>query len=312
MKCQLAARQNCCYLNYVSVLRCIEGAFDLKSTASQKKSLRWRVLGRVVLFFLACATVLAMTVPLTSKIPGLWPNFVLGAIASLGALTLTALFVRWDGLRMGDVGAAPVRGSLPRFALGFLIGLLLVALCGSISAVASHVQFVRAPAVGFAETSITLITFIALSCREELSFHGYPLRCLERSFGLWSAQIIVAVVFAAEHMAGGWPWTRALLGACVGSLAFGMAAIATRGLALPIGLHAAWNFGDWMLGGKGLSGIWTAVVEEGQQGRAQLVRTIGYLAVMGSATIAFWIWYRCKSKIPISNRRGEESEVFKT
>jgi membrane protease YdiL (CAAX protease family) len=83
------------------------------------------------------------------------------------------------------------------------IGLLLVTLCGSISAVASHVQFVRVPAVGFAETSITLITFIALSCREELSFHGYPLRCSERSFGLWSAPIIVAVVFAAEHMAEG-------------------------------------------------------------------------------------------------------------
>src|SRR5580704_2774747 len=299
MKCQLVARQNCCFLNYASALHCIEGAFELKPAASEKKSLRWRVLGLIVLFFLGCAAVLAMTAPLTSKIPGLWPNFVLGAIASFGALALTVLFVRWDGLRMGDVGAAPVRSSLPRFAMGFLMGLLLVTLCASISAVASHVRFVRAPAVGFPETSITLVTFIALSCREELSFHGYPLRCLQRSFGLWSAQIIVAVVFAAEHMAGGWPWTLALFGAGVGSLAFGMAAIATRGLALPIGLHAAWNFGDWMLGGKGSSGIWRAVVEDGQQGRAQLVRTVGYLAVMGSTTLAFWIWYRCKSKIPI-------------
>jgi uncharacterized protein len=265
-----------------------------------------------VLFFLGCAAVLIVTAPLTSKIPGLWPNFILGVMASLGALVLTVLFVRWDGLRMSDVGAAPVRSSPLRFAMGFLIGLLLVTLCASISAVASHVRFVRVPAVGFAEISITFVTFIALSCREELSFHGYPLRCLERSLGLWSSQFIVALVFAAEHMAGGWPWTRALLGAGVGSLVFGMAAIATRGLALPIGLHAAWNFGDWMLGGKDSPGIWKAVVEDGQQGRAQLVRSIGYLVAMGSATLGFWIWYRCRSKIPIPSSQTEEPSSFKT
>src|SRR5580700_1469076 len=292
MEFQLVARQNCCFLNYASALHCIEGAFELKPAASEKKSLRWRVLGRIVLFFLGCAAVLAMTAALTSKIPGLWPNFVLGAIASFGALALTVLFVRWDGLRMGDVGAAPVRSSLPRFAMGFLMGLLLVTLCASISAVASHVRFVRAPAVGFPETSITLVTFIALSCREELSFHGYPLRCLQRSFGLWSAQIIVAVVFAAEHMAGGWPWTLALFGAGVGSLAFGMAAIATRGLALPIGLHAAWNFGDWMLGGKDSPGLWKAVVEDGFKERAAFVGITSYVLVMCLATLAFWWWHR--------------------
>lgn len=143
----------------------------------------------------------------------------------------------------------------------------------------------------YTATTITLLTDIALSCREELGFRGYPLRRLERSFGLWEAQIIVALVFALEHMAGGWPWERALLGAGVGSLLFGMAAIATEGLALPIGLHAAWNFGDWMLGGKGSAGLWKPVVEEGRQGRAQLVGT-AYLVAIGSATFAFWIWNR--------------------
>jgi len=36
-----------------------------------------------------------------------------------------------------------------------------------------------------------------------------------------------------------------------------MAALATKGLALPIGLHAAWNIGDWARGGKGTGGYGT-------------------------------------------------------
>ncbi len=139
---------------------------------------------------------------------------------------------------------------------------------------------------------MSLLTYIALSSREELGFRGYPLLRLKEFFGVWGAQIIVALAFGAEHIAGGWSLPRALLGASVGSLLFGMAAIASRGLALPIGLHAAWNFGDWILGGKGSGGLWNAVIDEGHRESAQLVATIAYLVVMGSATFAFWIWYR--------------------
>jgi membrane protease YdiL (CAAX protease family) len=259
---------------------------------SEKASLRGRLLGRVLLFVLSCAFVLAATSPLTRKIPGPWADFVLGTVASLGAFALTVLFVRWERLRLEDVGAAPAWRSLPRFGFGFLIGLLLVALSASVSAAVAQGRWVRAPGFTLTATTITLLTYIVLSCREELAFHGYPLRRLEQSFGLWGAQVIVALVFAVEHMAGGWSWPRALLGAGVGSLLFGMASIATRGLAVPIGLHAAWNFGDWMLGGKDSVGLWKAVVPEGQQGRAQVVGTLAYLVVMGLATLAFWIWHR--------------------
>jgi membrane protease YdiL (CAAX protease family) len=259
---------------------------------SENAPLRWRLLGRVVLFVLACAFVLAAMSPLTRQLPGRWSDLALGTVAGLGAFALTALFVRWERLRLEDVGAEPAWRSLPRFGFGFLIGSLLIALSASVSVAVAHVRWARVPGVGSAGTMVTLLTYVVLSCREELGFRGYPLRRLERSFGLWGAQIIVALLFAGEHMAGGWPWDRALLGAGVGSLLFGMASIATRGLAVPIGLHTAWNFGDWMLGGKGSRGLWVMVVPEGQQGRAEVVRTIGYLAVMGSATLAFWIWHR--------------------
>jgi uncharacterized protein len=271
----------------------------LSPTPNENKFSRWRLLGRVMLYFLSCAFLLAATSPIAQRIPGQWGNFVLGSVAALGAFALTVIFVRWEGISLESVGVALARGSLLRFASGFLVGLVLVAIYTLISATSGHIRWTRAPGNGFATAMMSLLTFLAISCREEVAFRGYPLLGLNKSFGVWGAQIIVALVFATEHMAGGWPLSRALLGAGVGSLMFGMAAIATRGLAVPIGLHTAWNFGDWILGGKGSPGLCQVVLEEGYQQRAQLIGTIGYLTVMTLATYTLWIWYRSKAKLQL-------------
>ena len=77
----------------------------------------------------------------------------------------------------------------------------------------------------------------------------------------------------------------------VGSLLFGMAALATRGLALPIGLHAAWNFGQWIIGEKESSGLWKPIIPGGPSASTDHVVLIAYVAVFGLATLAFW-WFR--------------------
>jgi hypothetical protein len=253
---------------------------------------RWRSLGRVFLFIIGCAIILAVITPLAPKRSGLMPEVFIGAIASLGAFGLTILFVRWEGLRLNVVGASPDRRSLLRFAIGFLIGAILVALSSTILWSAGHVRWVRVSEIGFSDVIIALVAYLSLSVREELAFHGYPLQRLKSFFGLWGAQLIVAFVFALEHVLGGSTWGLALLGAGVGSLLFGMAAIATRGLALPIGLHAAWNIGDWMRGGKGSVGFWKPVVEDGFKERAAFVGITSYVLVMCLATLAFWWWHR--------------------
>jgi hypothetical protein len=51
------------------------------------------------------------------------------------------------------------------------------------------------------------------------------------------------------------------------------------------------NFGQWALGLKGQPGLWHVVVKEGTQKSAR-IGTISYLAVIGSATLAFWFWHR--------------------
>ncbi len=173
---------------------------------------------------------------------------------------------------------------------GFVVGLFLVAVQFSFVTLAGHIGWVRTAEKGVAPVTMALIAYLLLACREELAFRGYPLRRLDHVFGAWTAQIVVALVFAIEHRVGGYSWSNAIFGAFVGSLLFGAAALATRGLAVPIGLHAAWNLGTWAIGEKDLPGLWNPVVEAGFETRAVRIGMVSYLVVFSSATLAFWWW----------------------
>jgi membrane protease YdiL (CAAX protease family) len=251
---------------------------------------RWLALGRAVLFMVGCAVLLAIASPIGAKFSGKWQEIVTGTLGSLGAFGLTILFVRWERLSRSDVGAAINTRSALRLAAGFALGVSLVALWAALLNVTSPVQWVRAPASGLPAMLLALAGYLALACREELAFRGYPLRLLDRRFGLWFAQIFVAVVFAAEHRLGGMTEMRAISGSAMGSLLFGMAALTTRGLAVPLGVHAAWNFGQWALGLRGGTALWRPVVSDGLQHRFDIAGSIIYLAIFGSATLALWLW----------------------
>jgi hypothetical protein len=178
---------------------------------------------------------------------------------------------------------------MSRAIVGFALGLLLVGIQTCFVRLVGHVHWVRTASVGFAPVSMAFVAYVTLASREELAFRGYPLRRLDSCLGAWTAQFVVALVFAIEHVVGGATWTNAILGPFVGSLLFGMAALVTRGLALPIGLHAAWNFGQWTLGEKESSGIWRPIVEQGYTLHVDYMGMLSYLLVFGSSTVALWL-----------------------
>lgn len=250
---------------------------------------RWMSLGRVLLFFLISGLLLAVAAPAFAKLPGQWSQIAVGAITSTAMVAVTMIFLRWDRLRLADAGIALSRRSGARLAAGFGLGLFLVALQTFLVSVAGHVRWVRSSASGLSPVGLALLAYLLLASREELAFRGYPLRRLDASFGAWTAQLVVASVFALEHLAGGYTWTSAISGVFVGSLLFGMAALATRGLAVPIGLHAAWNFGQWALGEKEIAGIWKPVIEQGYASYVDFAGRISYLLVFGSAIAGFWL-----------------------
>jgi membrane protease YdiL (CAAX protease family) len=249
---------------------------------------RWTVLVRVLLFMIGCALALIVISPLASRITLHWSSAVVGLAASLATLILTLIFIWWDGIQLADIGASPTRGSVLRVLLGFTAGLFLVVAQAGLFTMAEHVRWIRSEVLDATPMVTALVTYLLLAYREELAFRGYPLRRLDRSFGPWAAQLIVALIFALEHRAGGYSWTNALFGAFVGSLLFGTAALATRGLALPIGLHAAWNFGQWVIGEKETPGLWKPIIPGGPSTNANDVALIAYVAVFGLATLALW------------------------
>lgn len=258
---------------------------------------RWRLVAKVLLFCVACAVVLAATVPLASRFSGKGAELVTGVLSMTLTFGLTVWFVRWERLRPGDVGAAVVPGSLRRLCSGLGLGLGLVALWAAISVTLGEVSLVRGAGAGLTRLPVALMSYLALAGREELAFRGFPLRRLHAAFGTWAAQLTVALVFAAEHRLGGMSWSQALLGPAVGSLLFGMLALTSRGLALPIGVHAAWNFGHWMLGFKGEPGVWQAIVPKGHERPAAVIGTIAYVVVIGAATVTAWWWHRRSERL---------------
>ena len=76
---------------------------------AQTISSRFRIIGRVLLFMFACAFALAAAAPFIPNLSGKWSELCLGVVASLAAFVLTVLFVRWDRLRLTDVGAIHAR-----------------------------------------------------------------------------------------------------------------------------------------------------------------------------------------------------------
>jgi len=179
----------------------------------------------------------------------------LGPLVTVAGFVATFVFVRWDGLRLADVGVALGRGSVRRATAGFGIGFLLVSIHTAITASVAPVRWVPAEDPSISRTLMWFLIFVFFATREEWVYRGYPLRVLAARWGPWPAQITLAIVFAMEHALGGASRQNAILGAGAGALLFGTAALASGGLALPIGMHVAWNLGDWLRGGRGGGGI---------------------------------------------------------
>lgn len=91
---------------------------------------------------------------------------------------------------------------------------------------------------------VLLVTVLASAYSQELIFRGYPFQLLLKKYGVWPAQIIMAVFFGLMHM-GYMPFSEAMatmFTTGIGALLFGLAYIKTNNLALPTGIHFGWNF----------------------------------------------------------------------
>lgn len=197
---------------------------------------------------------------LKSWLPGMGgiPLYVLVRVLQLAEILLFAwIATRLERRSFADYGL-PWRPALRiRFWQGAAFGiaslsvlvLILSALGGLRLTLPSHVgPEVLLVGAGY------LLLFIVLSLREEFLYRGYGLSTLGRNIGFWPAAVIWSGWFMASHANNSGETALGL--ATVGL--FGVLACLllrlTGNLWMPIGFHAAWNWGQTFLFGVSDSG----------------------------------------------------------
>ncbi|WP_179022413.1 CPBP family intramembrane glutamic endopeptidase [Winogradskyella forsetii] len=164
-----------------------------------------------------------------------------GIVITLVALGLTFIFLTKKGKSFKDVGLY-LEGKTPiRFSLGFLSGSFITVVMLAIVVNFSSLEFVYSEGSSLLQVCFWLMIFFPLAFMEELIFRGYAFLEINKTVGLWPAQIILAILFAWYHDFTGATFFNQLLGPGVWALIFGIAAVWSKGLAFPIGLHMAIN-----------------------------------------------------------------------
>jgi membrane protease YdiL (CAAX protease family) len=257
---------------------------------NKQQSFLWTTLIRVILFWLA-------TVASFAAASSVFKNNLSSALAAVGvSLLLTFLFARWQKMNLNETGIVPGNKTIPKFLLGILIGSALAGLQAMVVSSTGHIRIVPNNEIPVHIILTFLLLFFLLACREELAFHGFALRSLQSTSGMVVALAVTCSLFIIEHIIGGMGWWSAIWGSGIGALLFGMAALVSRGLALPIGIHFAWNAMQWVLGFKNKGGLYRTIIEKGYEAKLETVGSISYVVVMGLAIIVFLFYWKKKRK----------------
>ena len=263
-------------------------------TGALDKARRWIVVS-VLLFWVGYVVISFVVGFATASTIGseVWQLTAWGFISSAGLLVLSRGLGRIDKAPHADHDPKPLSSGLGRFSVGFLLGLASFGVhVAIVASFAGPVRFEWVPGVGATAAVLYFARFLATSCMEELGFRGYALRRLTGIMGPWPAVCLTAVVFGLSHLNYGWDMQTIAFGVIPPGLLWGMSALATRGLGVPIGLHAAWNFAGWSAGSRAETGLLHMAVEDGGLEWTQQVGNMSYLLVFGALTVAFWFVHR--------------------
>lgn len=216
-------------------------------------------------------------------------KYGLGSIIITGiALIMTYLVLKKNKTTFRTIGLRWEKKTPLRFAAGYFSGIIITALILAITIHFSNLELRYIPNQNILSVLFWLLAFLPLAFMEELIFRGYAFIKMERDFGIWPAQIVLALLFAWYHDFTGLTLLNQLLGPGTWALIFGIAAAWTRGLAFPTGLHMAINVVLAMVGQKDdRHAIWNIeYTTEITPALSNQAETIGMLMQIGILLIA--------------------------
>ena len=221
------------------------------------------------IFSVGAAVSLVTSVFVAGSLTGMLPiagpvaNVVLtSALLCAALLLLSRSVLGAERLTLAELGLIPNGTRLRQLAVGFgITSVLFLAVAVVQSAIIDApwdfqgLPGIRAAIVGLGVTALLVLV-------EELLFRGVALRYLRGLYGDRGAIVLSALLFGGYHLLQSADWA---MGAVfrfampvLGGLVFGWAAVRSKGLALPLGLHLGGNWIQSSVAGFSLAESGTA------------------------------------------------------
>jgi membrane protease YdiL (CAAX protease family) len=189
--------------------------------------------------------------------PPQFERYAQGILGTIGAIITVMIFLKIEKKTLKDYGLIWEKTSAKKFAYGLTLGIVLALGMMLSQVIYSGLEITLNNDVNLITFLPWSLAFIPLAFMEEIAFRSYPLIKLNKSFGLRTTQVILALLFAVYHMLMMWSPKASLLGPGIWALSYALTAVASNGIAMPTGLHFGLNFIQSVIGGQqGIDPIW--------------------------------------------------------
>ncbi len=272
---------------------------DKKMEETIESNLRTKYIIKSVLFCIVFTVILVVFSFAKSFIPNNFERLAHGIIGTLAAFLATVLFLRFDKKRFPDIGLTFQRKTIIKFFTGVVVGIGIMGLLVTSIIYFTNVEIEANPRSNFLNFFLLTLPLIPLAFMEELGFRAYPLQILKDNTGIRLSIIITSILFALYHIVNGWTIAGSFYGPGVWGLVFGMAAIYSKGIAMPTGIHYAANLTTSAFGEtKDTVSIWT-LKQPGsaiaKQGGIDWITILPALALLFFAIICIELYMRRKT-----------------
>jgi membrane protease YdiL (CAAX protease family) len=263
-----------------------------------ESNFRMKYIIKSVLFCIVFTALLVVFSFAKGFIPNNFERLAHGTIGTFAAFLATVLFLKFDRKRFSDIGLTFQRQTITKFFTGVVVGIGIMGFLATGDIYFTGVVIVANQKSNVLNFLLMTLPLIPLAFMEELGFRAYPLEILKDKVGIRLAILITSILFALYHIVNGWTIASSFYGPGTWGLIFGLAAVYSRGIAMPTGIHYAANLTTSALGGiDDTISIWTVRESDStttKYGGVDWTTLLPALALLVSAIICIELYMRRK------------------
>lgn len=209
--------------------------------ASPLNNGKLKCLAKVILFYVLFIVLLAGFSFFKSLFTEKYERLAFGILGTAAGLLIILIFLKAEKKTFRDAGLFFQRSTLLKFLAGAAAGILIMGTVTLLVVFFSGLKIESNPKGSLLAFLLATTPLIPLAFMEELPTRGYALTALRENFGIRSSVLITAVLFACLHIFYGWSVQSSILGPGIMGILFAVGALYSGGIALPTGMHYAFN-----------------------------------------------------------------------